>query len=96
MGKKNLFLVVFPFTDIGICYVEDNILPLMAYLKQTSRGIFESDTCKIKVCSLINFDNIRGLKPDLIFLSDECDLKTYNEIILPLVNYDHKRIKVVL
>lgn len=96
MSKKDLFLVAFPMTERGVWYVEENILPLMPYLKKTSHTTFESDTCKIVVHSTSLSDHMRGLRPDLVFLSDECNLKTYNEIILPLVNGDHKRVKVVI
>jgi hypothetical protein len=96
MGKKDRFLVVFPYIERGVIYIEENILPLMPYLKKTSPTIFESDTCEIKVCSLSLENNMRGMRADLVFLSDECSLKTYNDIILPMVNRDHKRVKVVL
>lgn len=93
--NKGLILVVMPIYYRSKCFIEDYLMPINSSLKQIDNSTFESDNYKIRLGSLSSPENIRGLRPDYIYLSNECTAKIYQEIMLPLVNGEHSRIKVV-
>lgn len=94
--KKDLILVIFPYKEGARWYFEDNIKPLMPFLKKKDMFTYESDTYTLKLCSYNDSDNLRGLRPEYVYLYEECSIKVYNNIIVPLVKGDHNRIKVVV
>ncbi len=94
--KKDLILIIFPTLMRSQWFFEDNIAPLMPELKKLDNITYENDKFKLKLCSSYNSDNLRGYNASFIFLSDECNLKTYNDIVLHLVKGDHSKVKVVI
>lgn len=94
--KKDLILVIFSTYNRAEWFYEDNIKPVMSYLKKVNNMTYESDTYILRLCSLSNPNNLRGYNANFIYLSDECSLKIYNEIVLPLVKNRHECIKVVM
>jgi hypothetical protein len=67
----------------------------MPFLKKKDACTYESDTYTVRALSFSREDNLRGRRPDFIYLSDECSLKQY-QTILGLVLGDHGKIKVVM
>lgn len=91
--KKEEILVIFENHTRAEYFIEDKILPLMPYLDKKN-GAYESDTFIVRPASLMNENNIRGRRPDLVYLTEECSLKQYN-LILQLVQGNHDKIRVI-
>lgn len=91
--KKPFFLLMFPTISEGLYYYNENIKPFASNHKKVNNS-FETNEFTVLVASAINSDKARGLCPDEIFLSYDCDSEAYN-FCLSLVKGDHHKIKVV-
>ena len=66
--KKDLILVVFPTYQSAGWYFEDNIKPIMSFLKRKDPHTYESDTYILRLCSFSKGDSLRGYDEHLVFL----------------------------
>ena len=94
--KKDEIIVVCESMQAAIWYIEDNLLPVMNYLKKTHLGWYESETFRLRALSIKMPDSLRGLSPDLIYASNGLTLKEYNDALMPLVMGDHNKIRIVM
>lgn len=92
--KKLKILVIFKTLQQAKWYLEDTISKTAPNLIKKDYHLYESDYFIIHLLNL-NSMSIIGHRADYIFLTDECPIKDYKELILPCVKGDNNKIKIV-
>lgn len=88
-------LVIFETRERALWYIQDKILPLLPDTTRKNNYTFEHKGCNIRALSY-RVEDLRGLRADFIFLSDDCSYKFYHEVIIGIVKGDHNKIQVVM